>query len=283
LVIITPNVRGGAPHGNTGGDNHRCWVTEVTEPPACACYAAASPMEILPGIHHFNTDPFNWYVLEESNRLTVVDAGFPGHYGVFRRGLESIGRTIRDIEAIIITHAHADHMGFAHRLQQETGAPVFVHASDASAVGRSYQLPWWGLLSNAWRPFMAATLTRATVNGVFWAPGIASVRKVQQGDLLDVPGRPRIIHAPGHTPGQIALHLPRQQVLLSSDVLITQHLLTGVHGAPQLAHPVLNHDSDQARRSLERLRDLGEVTLLPGHGRPWKGKMADAIAATAKA
>lgn len=234
-------------------------------------------MEILPGVHHFNTDPFNWYVLEEGGRLTVVDAGFPGHYAVLRQGLESIGRAVRDIEAVIITHAHADHMGFARRLQQESTAPVFVHQADIAAVGRPLQLPWWDLLSNAWRPFMASTLKRATVNGVFWVPGISGIRAVKDGDTLDVPGRPRVIHAPDHTPGQIALHLPKQQVLFSSDVLITQHLLTGAHGSPQLAHRVLNHDDVLARLSLECLREIGLVTLLPGHGRPWRGLMADAL------
>lgn len=234
-------------------------------------------MELLPGIHHFNTDPFNWYVIEEGGRLTLVDAGFPGHYSVFVEGLRSIGHGIKDIEAIIITHAHADHMGFARRLQRESKAPVFVHQADIAAVGRPLQLPWWGLLSNAWRPFMTSTLTRATINGVFWGPGITGVKAIRHGETLDVPGKPQIIHAPGHTPGQVALHLPKQQVLLSSDVLITQHLLTGAHGLPQLAHQLLNHDDSQARRSLDCLREIGLVTLLPGHGKPWRGHMTDAL------
>lgn len=60
-------------------------------------------------------------------------------------------------------------------------------------------------------------------------------------------------------------------------MLITQHLLTGAHGSPQLAHRVLNHDDVLARLSLECLREIGLVTLLPGHGRPWRGLMADAL------
>src|SRR5262249_39503959 len=94
---------------------------------------------------------------------------------------------------------------------------------------------------------------------------------------LDLPGHPQVIHCPGHTPGQIALLLPAQRVLLGSDVLITRNLLTGRHGPPQLAPTVLNNDTTAARRSLERLRKLGHLTLLPGHGRPWSGDMAEAV------
>ena len=230
-------------------------------------------MEILTGIHHFKTDPFNWYLIVDGGRVTLVDAGFPGHFPVLLDGLQSIGRGLKDIEAVVVTHAHADHMGFAERVRRITRAPVFVHRADVVAAGRARQLPWWGLLSNAWRPFMASTLTRAIRNGVFWASGIAEIRTVLDGDELDIPGRPRVIHAPGHTPGQIALHIPARQVLLSSDVLVTRDLLTGAHGAPQLAHRSLNADHQQAGRTLASLRELGLVTLLPGHGRPWTGRM----------
>lgn len=68
-------------------------------------------MELAKGIYHFPTGPFNWYVIEEGGRLTLVDAGFPGHFGVFSDGVRSIGREMKDVEAVILSHAHADHMG----------------------------------------------------------------------------------------------------------------------------------------------------------------------------
>lgn len=43
-------------------------------------------MEVAPGIHHFDTNPFNWYLIEEGGRFTLVDAGFPGHHRVFLQG-----------------------------------------------------------------------------------------------------------------------------------------------------------------------------------------------------
>ena len=234
-------------------------------------------MEILPGIFHFNTDPFNWYVIKEGGRLTLVDAGFPGHYSVFVEGLRSIGHEIKDVEAIIITHAHADHMGFAERVRRATGVPVFVHRADLAASGRILQLPWGGLLSNAWRPFTASMLGRAIGNRVFSLARINEARAFDDGDVLDVPGRPHVLHAPGHTPGEVAFYLPKRGVLLSGDVLVTRNLMTGEWGGPQVPHRSLNADDQQSRRTLDRLREIGRVTMLPGHGRPWVGSMADAI------
>lgn len=235
-------------------------------------------MEILPGIHHFDTGPFNWYLLEAAGRLTLVDAGFPGHYRVFADGLRSLGRSPADLSAIILTHAHADHLGFAEHLRRLTRAPVFIHEDDRVAAGRPLQLPWFGLLANAWRPYTAGMLGHALRHGVFAQPGIRELKTFRDGDTLDVPGRPQVLHAPGHTPGEVAFFLADRRVLLSGDVLVTRNLLTGTAGAPQVPAPSLNTDDRQARRALERIRELGTVTLLPGHGQPWHGDMTVAVA-----
>lgn len=235
-------------------------------------------MELAPGIHHFPTGPFNWYVIEESGRLTLVDAGFPGHFGVFEQGLRSIGRTVTDVEAVILTHAHADHMGFAERVGRAAKAPVYIHRNDADAAQRPLQLPWFALLSNAWRPFMASVLARATMNGVFSFAHVHSPRTFEDGDVLDVPGRPQVIHTPGHTPGEVVFYLPTRGTLLSGDTLVTRDLYTGRTGTPQVTRPRLNDDFALAQRSLERIQDLGPVRMLPGHGAPWDGDMRDAVA-----
>ena len=234
-------------------------------------------MEIAPGIHHFDTGPFNWYLIEEEGRLTLVDAGFPGHYRTFLAGVRSLGHHPKDLEAILLTHAHADHTGFAERVRRETGAPVFVHEADRSAIGRVLQLPWRGLLSNAWRPFIRSMLGHAIGAGVFQMPSIADARTFGDGERLDVPGRPRVIHTPGHTPGEVSFFLADRGVLLSGDTLVTRNLMTGAMGGPQLCSRVLNDSDPEARRSLDRLRELGRVTILPGHGKPWVGAMSEAV------
>ncbi|MDI1319064.1 MAG: MBL fold metallo-hydrolase [bacterium] len=235
-------------------------------------------MEIHPGIHHFNTGPFNWYLIEEAGRLTLVDAGFPGHYPVFLEGLRAIGRSLADVDAVILTHAHADHTGFAERVRRETKAEVFIHHADVAAVGRVLQLPWMGLLSHAWRPFTGGMIGRAVAYGLFRLASVSRARAFNDGDVLDVPGRPQVLHVPGHTPGEVAFYLPARRVLLSGDTLVTRNLITGEHTAPQLPHHSLNHDHKLAGRALDRFRELGHVTMLPGHGRPWVGSMAVAVA-----
>lgn len=228
-------------------------------------------------ITHFDTGAFNWYVISEGGRLTLVDAGFPGHFRIFLKGIRELGYEVNDVAAIILTHAHADHMGFIERLRRASKAPVYVHAADRHAAQRPLQLPWRGLLSNAWRPYVARILTYAAGQGVFTMPGITTLVTMADGAQLDVPGRPTVLHLPGHTPGEVALFLPESKVLLSGDTLVTRHLLTGAHGQPQLTPHILNHDAEGARRSLDRLRELGPITLLPGHGKAWHGQAADAV------
>ncbi len=234
--------------------------------------------EVASGIHHFDTGPFNWYLIEEQGRLTLVDAGFPGHYQIFRAGLESLGYTLKELEAIVLTHAHADHIGFAERVRKETQVPVFIHKADARMAQKPLQLPWVGLLSNAWRRYTATILGIAVWNGVFTLPRLGRVRTMEHGKTLDIPGRPHILHTPGHTQGEVVLYLPERNTLVSGDTLVTQNLLTGKLGQPQLTNPILNHDFAQAQRSLDMLSELGNLTILPGHGQPWQGNMHEAVA-----
>ena len=235
-------------------------------------------MEVAKNVFKFDTGPFNWYLIEEGGRLTLVDAGFPGHFSVFEQGLRSLGKSIKDVEAIVLTHAHADHIGFAEKVRKLTNAPVFVHAADAKMACRPLQLPWVGLLSNAWRPYTATMLGVAVLNGVFSLPHLTQVQPLRDGQRLDVPGRPLVLHTPGHTDGEIVLLLEDRQVVLSGDTLVTRNLLTGAQGRPQLTNPILNHNYRQATRSLDLLRELGRHTLLSGHGHPWTGDLREAVA-----
>ena len=70
------------------------------------------------GIHRIEDAHTNWYLVEEGSRLTVVDTGLPASWRSLLRALSELGRSLRDIEAVVLTHGHFDHMGFAQRARR---------------------------------------------------------------------------------------------------------------------------------------------------------------------
>jgi hypothetical protein len=94
-------------------------------------------------------------------------------------------------------------------------------------------------------------------------------------ETIDVPGTPRVVHTPGHTPGSAAVLLEDRRVLLTGDVLATKNALTG-RARPQIMSSGLNEDTDQAFASLGTLAGISAALLLPGHGEPWTGTEARA-------
>ncbi len=77
-------------------------------------------------IRRAGTELFNFHLLEDGGRVTIVDAGLPRFRRTLDADLRAIGRTIEDVEAIVLTHAHIDHVGFAERARRELGVPVWV-------------------------------------------------------------------------------------------------------------------------------------------------------------
>lgn len=96
-------------------------------------------------------------------------------------------------------------------------------------------------------------------------------------DRLDVPGRPRVVPTPGHTEGHVALLLEEHGIVFTGDSIATYDVLTHDRG-PQLMPDPLNGDPARTRESLGVLAGLDAGTLLPGHGDPFTGSPADAVA-----
>src|SRR5215218_4167086 len=85
---------------------------------------------IAEGLHRLGSDLINFYLVEDASGVTVVDAGLQSFYDKLAACLERSDRTWEDIKALVLTHAHFDHVGFAERLRAEHGVPVLVHAAD---------------------------------------------------------------------------------------------------------------------------------------------------------
>ena len=98
--------------------------------------------------------------------------------------------------------------------------------------------------------------------------GIAEVADLQADGTLDVPGRPRIIHTPGHTHGHVALHFADRDALIAGDAVVTLDPYTAKTG-PRLVARAATADTERALASLDALSATGARTVLTGHGEPW--------------
>ena len=231
--------------------------------------------EVAPGVHRIGGPFVGMYLLVEGGRATLVDAGTPRDRRRLERTLAAAGLGLDAVEAVLLTHAHPDHLGLAERLRADQGVPVEIHRADvAMATGvepfrLSPHLPWW-------RPSVTRTLVAGLFARVPWTPPVREVVVFDDGEVLDVPGRPRVIHAPGHTAGSCVLYAEARRVLFVGDVLATVDIVTGREG-PVLSPSFANVDDEQALASLDRLDGIVADVLLPGHGRPWTGGVAEAL------
>jgi glyoxylase-like metal-dependent hydrolase (beta-lactamase superfamily II) len=235
--------------------------------------------EVADGVRRYDDEIVNWYLIEDGDRLALVDAGFPPDWAMLTTSLGTLGRRLEDIDAVVLTHAHVDHLGFAERLRRDAGATVYVHerdrelAQDPKTVAVSERSPLLYLKHSATRNLMArAVLARAPLS-----KGIKTVTTFADGETLDtVPGRPRVVHTPGHTDGHCALHLPERGVLFAGDAFVTRNPYTGEVG-PRIVAAAATKDTAQALASLDRLEALEADVALPGHGEPWRGGVAEAV------
>ncbi len=231
-------------------------------------------MKIAPGIHRVGDNSIvNSYLVEETGEVTIIDAGVPGYYNQIARELAAMGRRVEDVRALVLTHGHSDHIGFAERLRRERLVPVSVHEMDAALALGEVPNP-----SKGYGPWKAGPLLGflwfTILRGGLRTPKLREVATFGDGATLDVPGSPRVILTPGHTPGSAALHVPSLGALFVGDAFATYAVTTGVRG-PQVAP--FTADAAQAVASLARLEDISANLVLPGHGDPWTGGPQEAI------
>jgi glyoxylase-like metal-dependent hydrolase (beta-lactamase superfamily II) len=238
---------------------------------------------VAPGIHRVEDAYTNWYIVEDDGALTIVDAGVPTSWGSLQEALSALGRSADDVRALVLTHAHFDHIGFAERAREELGVAVHVHENDVPLTRHPLQYSHERARSRYFAtqvralPIVAALLR----SRAFWPSAIGDVRRYSDG-VLDVPGAPRVLPTPGHTLGHCALHFPDRDAVIAGDALVMLDPYTGRRG-PRLVAGAATADSRRNLETLDAIERSGASTVLTGHGEPWTGGAGEAVRRVRKA
>jgi glyoxylase-like metal-dependent hydrolase (beta-lactamase superfamily II) len=215
-------------------------------------------MDLPAQLHRIPLGFVQCYLWRDGDEATLVDTGPPGSAGAIAAALDDLGLGRDAVVRIVLTHYHPDHTGSAAEVRAWNGAEVIAHAADAPVVRGDRAQPALDLLPAEQE--LAAQLG----TGEMPAPPSCPVdREVGDGDVLEFGGGARVVHAPGHTPGSIALHLTGPRVLFTGDPV-------GERGGTVLMGP-FNLDRAGAIASYRRLTALDVDLALPGHGEPIAG------------
>jgi glyoxylase-like metal-dependent hydrolase (beta-lactamase superfamily II) len=144
------------------------------------------------------------------------------------------------VKAIVITHAHIDHIGGAAKLKAATGAPVYMNGNDQELYDQlDMQAAWLGM----------ETPSRTEID-----------TEAREGDELSLGNATfHVLHTPGHTQGSISLWIPAENKLIAGDTLFRDSIgRTDLPGG----------DGRQILRSIQgKLLTLPEeAVVVPGHG-----------------
>jgi glyoxylase-like metal-dependent hydrolase (beta-lactamase superfamily II) len=219
----------------------------------------------------------NWVILRDGADITLIDTGYPGDRHRLVASLAQIGARPDDVRAVLVTHAHVDHVGSAQHLAERHRAAVYTHPVEVGHAHRDYleQASRRDVLANAWRPGVLPWLARVLRVGVTDHVAVPSAEPLPTADgPLDLPGGPVPVATHGHTSGHTAYLVPHAGAVVTGDGLVTGHAVLA-HRGPQLLPGFFN--AGDALAGLEPLAGLAADLILPGHGDPLRRPIADAV------
>jgi glyoxylase-like metal-dependent hydrolase (beta-lactamase superfamily II) len=238
------------------------------------------------GIHRLSIPtPFavgrvNAYLIEDEP-LTLVDAG-PNSgtsFDVLQRGLADLGHALEDIELVVVTHHHIDHLGLVSLVVTHSGADVAALAPAVPFVenfsGEAEADDDFArdvMLRNGIPQDVVTVLQSVSQAFRAWGSRVEVTRSFEDGEALELRDRTfHLHHRPGHSPADTVLHDRDRRIMIAGD-----HLLGHISSNPLITRP---RDGTTERpqalvqylESLAVTREMDVDLVLPGHGNPITG------------
>jgi glyoxylase-like metal-dependent hydrolase (beta-lactamase superfamily II) len=214
-------------------------------------------VELAPRLYFIRLRIGHAYLWSDPDGLTLIDTGLPGSAPDIAEAIHRSGYRAADLRRLVLTHFHADHIGAAADIADWGEVEVLAHRADAPFIsGRSAGPP--PDLADWERPIYDQVMTRVPAGPV--TPSRVD-RELADGDELGFGDGGVAVAVPGHTPGSVALYLPRHQVLFTGDAAAR-----GPDG--NVGCGVFNVSRVQAAESFRRLAALDTKVACFGHGDP---------------
>ena len=198
-------------------------------------------VELAPGIYQLRSEKpgGHVYLIKGDTKNVLIDTGVAGNFPVLKRRLTELGLRVKDVNLIILTHEHYDHLGatdFFHRT-----AVVAAHRLAANKLELQDE-------------FVTLSKYRNQPSKPFWVD-----IWLEDGSMIDLGNYElQVIHTPGHTSGCICLYEPRAKLLFTGDTVFAGGTLSEI--------AVGGNVSDYVN-SIRRLSNLKVKQIYPGHGK----------------
>jgi hydroxyacylglutathione hydrolase len=208
-------------------------------------------VEIQKGVHQVDGVNANSYIIQDSDgSLILIDSGMSkGGKKILDYIEKSLSKKESDLNTIVLTHAHPDHIRGALEIKNAAGARVVIHDLDAGYLSGRKKLPSpkgiVGFLFRLIAPFIRS-------------PSFEPDSRLKEGDRIG--SSLVVIHTPGHTPGSISLYDENRKIVFVGDAIIS--------GKKSLEGPARQFtlDYSQALDSVEKISSVEFGLLLSGHG-----------------
>jgi glyoxylase-like metal-dependent hydrolase (beta-lactamase superfamily II) len=221
----------------------------------------------------------NCYLIDD-DPLTLVDTGPNSGTSLteLEAGLAAHGRRVEDLERIVLTHQHIDHIGLAQILADRSGAEVCALGALAPYLARfgtnmeaDDQFSEGLMLRNGIPKDIVIVLRTVTQQFRAWGASVGVTRPLADGDVLAFAGRSwRVHHRPGHSPSDTVFHDEASGELLGGD-----HLIKHISSNPLISRPLEGGAPEDRPRalitymsSMRATRAMDLTVVHAGHGEP---------------